>query len=157
MAVDAAEKQSAMLNWVCGVSFNLLPIPDGAYDAGDRQHLLGFYRGISFAAIPQSLNLLIKLGSVTLISTGALTPTSGLADEPWMFEGYFIVRSTGSSGTVMVSAEHDAAGNRGQLTNTGTKTIDDTVAETLQVAADWGAANAGNTITVQNLDLERLI
>lgn len=157
MAVDTAEKQSSMLNWVCGVSFNLLPIPDGAYDAGDRQHLLGLYRGIAFGAISETLALLLKLGSVTLITTEDFTPTTGLTDQPWKMEGYFIVRSTGSSGTVMVSAEYEAAGSSGQLANTSTKTIDDTSSAVYQVAADWGVANAGNSITVQNLDIEKAV
>ncbi len=51
MAIDTAAKQSSMLNMVCGLSFNLLPIPDGAYDDGDKQHLLGLYRGIAFFLI----------------------------------------------------------------------------------------------------------
>lgn len=51
MAIDTAAKQSSMLNMVCGPSFNLLPIPDGAYDDGDKQHLLGLYRGIAFLQI----------------------------------------------------------------------------------------------------------
>lgn len=51
MAIDTAAKQSSMLNMVCGLSFNLLPIPDGAYDNGDKQHLLGLYRGIAFLLV----------------------------------------------------------------------------------------------------------
>ena len=156
MAVDTPAKRSSMLNWACGLSFNLLPIPDGSYDAGDRQHLLGLYRGIAFGAISETLTLLLKLGSVTLISTGALTPTSGLTDKPWKMEGYFIVRSTGASGTVMASAEYDAVGSKGQLANAGTITIDDTTSAVYQVAAEWGVADAGNSVTVQNLVIEKV-
>ena len=121
------------------------------------QHLLGLYRGIAFGAISETLALLLKLGSVTLITTEDFTPTTGLTDQPWKMEGYFIVRSTGSSGTVMVSAEYEAAGSSGQLANTSTKTIDDTSSAVYQVAADWGVANAGNSITVQNLDIEKAV
>lgn len=55
MAIDTAAKQSSILNAVCGLSFNLLPIPDGAYDEGDKQHLLGLYRGIAFSSAGLSL------------------------------------------------------------------------------------------------------
>lgn len=55
MAIDTAAKQSSMLNMVCGLSFNLLPTPDGAYNERDRQHLLGLYRGIAFFG--EGLNL----------------------------------------------------------------------------------------------------
>ena len=50
MAIDTAAKQMSMLNFGDGSNIHVLPIPDGAYDSADWQHLLGLYSGIAFAA-----------------------------------------------------------------------------------------------------------
>lgn len=48
MAIDTAAKQMSMLNFGDGTNIYVLPIPDGAYDSADRQHLLDLYSGIAF-------------------------------------------------------------------------------------------------------------
>ena len=48
MAIDTAAKQMSMLNFWDGTNIHVLPIPDGAYDSADRQHLLDCYSGIAF-------------------------------------------------------------------------------------------------------------
>ena len=68
MAIDTAAKQMSMLNFWDGTNFHVLPIPDGAYDSADRQHLLDCYSGIAFAgAAPPSGPI---AGSLALTGVG---------------------------------------------------------------------------------------
>ena len=140
---------------VCGGSFNLLPIPDGAYDAGDRQHLLGFYRGITFAGA-NTLNLRIKFGTSVLMATGAITQPSGASDLPFEIQGFFVVRTIGNPATLVSSGRYDNGQTAGLLaaqqpTNLANTTIDNDI----QASAEWGTASADNSITAQNIIIER--
>ena len=57
MAVDTREKRFSMINFGDGANEHTLPEADaGAIEADDRQHLLGCYSGIAFAA-PSSDNV----------------------------------------------------------------------------------------------------
>lgn len=47
MAIDSRDKRFSMLG---GHRKRIMPNPDGDFaNVGDRQHLLGFYRGIQFS------------------------------------------------------------------------------------------------------------
>ena len=47
MAVDTAVKRYSMIAFRCGIGRRITPIPDSAFDADDRLHLMGLYQGIS--------------------------------------------------------------------------------------------------------------
>lgn len=50
MAVDTAQKRfSVMALDSAGPQLHTLPVPSGAFGAGQRQHLLDCYSGIAFA------------------------------------------------------------------------------------------------------------
>jgi hypothetical protein len=48
MAVDSRQKRMSIMNWG-NVWRSQWPIGDGAFDQGDRQHLLRMYSGILWA------------------------------------------------------------------------------------------------------------
>lgn len=112
----------------------------------------------SFSAKPapsSSLNLRISLGSVVLVASGAVVvPTTG-SNVPWEIEGEFVVRTIGASGTTTATGDHDNGQTSGLLANSGTLTIDTTSSADITVSAQWSTASASNTITVQNLEMER--
>lgn len=154
MAIDTAEKQMSMLNMVCGLSFCLLPIPDGAYDAGDRQHLLGMYRGITFSGA-NTLNMRIRIGGVPVVVSGAVAVPSGASNVPWRFEGLFVVRSIGVGGSVVGTGLYDLGLSKGLIANVFASTINTTIGADIEVSAQWGTKSPSNIITAQQLLIER--
>lgn len=155
MAVDSLDKRFSMLNFGDGNNLALLPDPSGSFGLDNRQQLLDCYGGISFAGSVVLLNLRIKFGSVVLLSSGLVaTPSSG-SDVPWEIEGAFVVRSIGASGTVVATGDHDNGQTAGLLANSGTVTVDSTVAAVIQASAEWSVADPGNSITAQNIEIQR--
>lgn len=51
MAIDTPAKRTSMLTFGRFWGPITLPIPNGAYDDADRQHLLACYSGIAFASV----------------------------------------------------------------------------------------------------------
>ena len=75
MAVDTAEKRFSMIEFGDG-SMGMMFQVDGAVDLDERQHLLGCYAGIAFAAIAVSPEIcwpltvaIVDSGATSLIST----------------------------------------------------------------------------------------
>ncbi len=54
---------------------------------------------------PGTINWIVKIGSVTIASTGALTPTVSMASRPWHMECVFTVRAVGSGTSANVFAQ----------------------------------------------------
>ncbi len=108
------------------------------------------------AASPVTLVLRIALGAVELLTTGALTPPSGATNVPWEMEGLLVVRSIGASGTIMATGRYDNGQSAGLLANAAAVTVDTTASADLQVTAQWGTADAANSLTVQNLTIEKV-
>jgi len=69
MAIDSVAKRASALR-AC-TPFLPLPVPDGTVGQGDRQHLLGFYSGISAEAAYGDYNLYVALGSLDDIDFSA--------------------------------------------------------------------------------------
>jgi len=112
--------------------------------------LLGFYYGGVAGANP-------------LATTGAITTGSGVTNVPWRLEVVTTVRSTGSSGTAMsqgfcLFGTSVSAASFLPVPNTAlaTTTIDTTSAKAITVGAQWGTANASNTVTCHGFYIESL-
>lgn len=112
--------------------------------------LLGFYYG--------------GVAGTALVTTGAVTTASGVTNVPWHMEAYLTVRSVGATGTVKVHGWCDLGTSVSAVShlpipataNTGTVTVDTTAAKLITVGAQWGTANASNTVTCQHHYVESL-
>lgn len=116
-------------------------------NTGTPTLLLGFYYG--------------GVAGTALAATTAFTTTTGATNWPWTLWLKGHVRSLGSSGTIMVQGEVRfptslTAWTIRPIPETAlaTVTIDTTAAKSLTVGAQWGTANASNTLTCHELTCE---
>jgi len=110
-----------------------------------------------------TLTIRLKIGSLVINTTGIdITPGSNQTDVGFQFTGQIQCRTSGVSGTV---ASHllcvfNGAGASAATTfcdsSNGTNTIDTTIANTIQMSAQWATSNANNTITIEQVTMEIL-
>ena len=98
-------------------------------------------------------------GGVALAATAAITCGSGVTNLTWsaMFE--VVVRSIGTSGTVMAIGNVTGVGSSiafAPASAPAVATIDTTAAKTLDLCATWSASSASNTITCHSFLVEAL-
>ncbi len=102
-----------------------------------------------------NLTLRIKLNdtsaSQAIGTIGGATPGSGVTDRMVYAEAAFVVRSTGSSGTVQgyQAQQHGTSltHGRGQITLNLTNPI------TVEVTAQWSASSSSNTVTLEGFEV----
>lgn len=128
-----------------------LTVPANGFQVGDS--FLAVITGHISAANNDTLTLRIKTGSVVLATTGAIT-TATATGKHYKLEVLFTVRAVGVSGVAkivsggMFSYTKNAS-NAFEGTNFSTETstgFDTTVSNTLTITAQWGSANAANSI-----------
>lgn len=122
-----------------------------------RCRLSGF---ISDTGTP-TLNIKVKLGSVTLAQTTAIALAGTVTNNVWELVFDLAVRTVGATGTMIGQGRfwYDNTTQTGAhwgLPMTAAATIDTTVANSLDVTATWGAADVANTITCTNVLMEVL-
>lgn len=117
-------------------------------------------RGIySTANSSQTLRIKVKLNAIVLADTGVQTLPSH-TDKYWQLDVLVNCATTGTSGTFYTSGTFDIDDPNQEsfdthpLFNTGTVTVNTTAIQTLDVTAQWGAANANNKFTVQVFEVE---
>lgn len=97
----------------------------------------------------------IKLGSTTIIDSGAVTVTSLTGTEKWSLSGFLTCRTTGASGTIEATTDFEYETSVGsspieKFNIAGASTTFDTTASgALDLTWTWGTASASNTITSQ--------
>ena len=101
----------------------------------------------------------IKIGGVTLVTSGPVALPSGLTNAFVETIFTFTVRSVGATGTVrgqghtkLVSGALGTTYNR-QLTMTSDATIDFTTGNEIDITYEWGTASASNTLTITNASI----
>jgi hypothetical protein len=94
-------------------------------------------------------NFRVKLGSVTICTSGGIFHTAGTTSRYFEIEVEFTCRTTGASGTVIAQGEYrDKNADIASLDNGGsTATIDMTTNQTLDLTLQWSQAAANNTAT----------
>lgn len=139
-----------------------LTIPANGFAVGDA--FVAYFSGTMSCLNNEDLRILISTTSgVTLADTGFmnLPATTG---QDWELHINFIVRQIGAAGTAAIKTtgrffyNKDASNtpeNIGFRTLNNT-TFNTTVSNTLQVTAQWGAADAGNTIQSDIFNLYRI-
>ena len=91
------------------------------------------------------------LGTLVVTSTAA-----AVTNAPFALELLLTCRTTGGSGTVWVNINGHLNNVSKAATATAVTTVDTTVAENILATADWSAADAGNTITCEQVALNLL-
>jgi hypothetical protein len=111
--------------------------------------LLGFYYG--------------GVAGTALAATGATTTTTGATSWPWILEWEGVVRTVGSSGTIMGNGKLFLGTSLTVFapipipaTAIATVTIDTTTAKAITVGAQWGTNSASNTTTCTKLIVESI-
>lgn len=108
--------------------------------------LIGFYIG--------------GVAGAALCATSAITTPSAVTNQTWRATAEARVRTVGTSGTVLGIGVTEnistTATNMMPATAPGTATWDTTAAKSLTVGAQWGTANASNTITLHHFVVELL-
>lgn len=135
-------------------------IPAGTLGAGDVVvvRLTGLY---GTNAVPPTLTLKLKLGSTTMLSSGALTTVGAITAGGWTSDAHFVCQTAGASGTIEAQAfaEFSTAATTAltvNIKNSAAITVDTTVDEALTVTAQWGTSDAANTITLREMIVEIL-
>lgn len=107
-----------------------------------------------------TLTLRLKLGSVVLAATPALTLTASQSGKRWRLEATVTVRSLGAAGTADVQGEamlfNATTHVFGDMSNAAVKTVDTTAQQSLGVSAQFSAGGASETITLKQLQVEVL-
>jgi predicted RecA/RadA family phage recombinase len=139
-----------------GSGVGTLTLPANFFVAGKSVRLTawGYHSSVSTPTI----NVRFKLGSTTIVSTGAVNSGNG-TNNGWLVDVVLTCRTTGGSGTVIaqgIFTENHALGGRHDMESTGTTTINTTTSQAITLTAQWGTASASNTISCTNLILEVL-
>lgn len=128
-----------------------LSVPANGFKKGDAYHTI--LTGHISAVNNNTLEIRVKAGSVVLADTGVIT-LAGATDKDWELEIYFSINEVGTTNTASIStggnfnytkdASSAIEGTIFSLINSSS--FDTTITNTLEITAQWGAANAGNSI-----------
>jgi len=117
--------------------------------------------GVFSTTATPTLSLGFYLGGVAgaaLLTTGAITTGTTLTNVPWWLQAHVVIRATGATGSAKSRGRCEFGTAVGAINHlpmpatadTSTVTIDTTTAKQFTVGAQWGTANASNTITCQH-------
>jgi len=128
-----------------------LTVPANGFKVGDSFHaiLTGYISSVN----NHTLRIRIKTDGIVLADTGVIT-MAGATNKHWKLEIYFTVRTLGASGVASIATGGTFmytknASTNFEGTNFSTETttgFDTTISNTLSITAQWGTANAGDSI-----------
>lgn len=128
-----------------------LSVPANGFKKGDAYHAI--LTGHISAVNNNTLEIRVKAGSTVLADTGVVT-LAGATNKDWELEIYFSINEVGAAGTANIGTggnfnyTKDAGGAiEGTIFSfINSSSFDTTITNTLEITAQWGAANAGNSI-----------
>lgn len=130
-------------------------IPANMLKIGSRLHVrMGGFVGASNGF--DTLLLRLRLGSVILVTTAAVDTS---ANDIWAFDAVVVMRATGAlaSGILLANYQNpDAPNATPRLTHRANILLNTTIANTLRASALWSAANAGNTVRQDMMNVRLL-
>lgn len=155
---DATHANSTTETTIVGVGNGKMSIPANTLAVGDRFRLRARgYIGTHSTAGTLAINATV--GGSSVATTGGATATNSLSNVAWECEVEFTVRSIGATGTVVAGGFYrvdDGSAIVEGMPKTTATTVDTTGALAVDLTADWGTANAANTITCQQVIFEKL-
>jgi len=156
--VSTADKTIAnttVADTIVGTGKGSLTVAGNSVAVGD---CFNFRAGGIFSALANpTLQLLLKFGTLTIGDSGAVV-ISNVTDAHWVLEGTATFRSIGATGTVSVEGGFTtSAGDHFEFVNLAPVIVDTTQDNAGDITAQWGTANAGNTITGQNVSIMKVL
>jgi len=144
---------------VLGAGIGTLTLPVNFFVIGKtiRVRAMGIF---SDTGTP-NITMTYKLGSTTIMSTGAVALAGTISNNSWMAEGLITCRTVGATGTVFGQGyfEYDEsthAGTRLGMAATAAVTVDTTSTLAVNLTVTWGTNSASNTMSCTNFILEVL-
>jgi hypothetical protein len=137
-----------------------LTVPANGFKKGDAFHTI--LTGDISAVNNNTLQIRIKADGVVLADTGIIT-LAGTTNKDWELEIYFSINEVGAAGVASIAT----GGNFNYIKDAGgalegtvfsfinNTTFDTTISNTLEITAQWGAANVGNSISSQICTLNK--
>jgi len=116
-------------------------------------------RGIIGDTGTPTLQIRFKIGGVTVGDTGAVALTTIAGNHGIVIDGEFTYRTLGNPGTILGNGNIFISSptiNDLDTTKTAADNINTTVNNVIDVTAQWGTANAANTLTITNCVIEFL-
>lgn len=138
-----------------------LSVPANFFKVGDS--FLASMSGIISSANNETLRIKVKSGSVILGDTGLITmPTT--TSKHFDLRIFFTIRTIGAAATASIavsgqftySKDASNAFEGADFSTVNTTTFDTTIANTLDITAQWGSANATNNIYSQLFILNKI-
>lgn len=115
--------------------------------------IVGYYS----TTLTPTIQFKFKLGSTTILDSGAITTANSVSNQQVRFRGVLTCRSTGGSGAVFAQGEVIIAGLSTPLvtvTNTAATTVDTTGTLAMDITAQWGSLSLSDSITATNATIE---
>ena len=139
-----------------------LTVPANAFSVGDSfRAMMG---GMMDAANNETIRIRVKAGSIVLLDSGFQNLGSSVIDDVWSLNIDFTIRQIGAAGVaslVSIGSFHYLKTNNASVQGFGFNTInnttfDTTVSNTLDITAEWGTNNAGNSIYSDTFVLNKI-
>ena len=149
---------NTVANTVANTQFaSAYQIPANTLQVGDVIFVRAWGVYGTVAAAP-TLTLAVRLQLNVAVTTGAITTVAPLTNVGWMLEAQLHITSLGAGGTVEAQGytSLSTAATTVQavhMPNTAALALNTTVVRSLNIAAQWGTANAANTITLRNFSV----
>jgi len=152
---DATVANTTVETTIIGTSEGSLTVARNSVAVGDCfQFRAG---GIFSAQANPTLRLKLMFGTLFIGDTTAIV-VSNITNGHWVLEGTATFRSIGATGTVSVEGGFTtSAGDHFGFTFLVPTIVDTTQNNQLDITIQWGTANAGNTITGQNVSIIKVL
>jgi hypothetical protein len=129
-----------------------LSVPANGFQVGDSFRAV--MAGIMTVANGQTLRIKVKAGSLILLDSGAQSIINNITNDVFSLNVDFTIRQIGAAGVasiVSLGAFHYTKTNNGTVegfsfNTVNSTTFDTTISNTLDITAQWGSNNAGNSI-----------
>jgi hypothetical protein len=129
-----------------------LSVPANGFQVGHSYRAV--FGGVMNAANNQSIRIRVKAGAITLLDSGLQNLGSSIVNDIWTLNVDFTIRQVGTAGVasiVSLGSFHYTKTNNASVQGfafnvVNNTTFNTTIANTLDVTAQWGAASTGNNI-----------
>lgn len=146
--ITGTDVESSLINGGVGT----LSVPANGFQVGDSFRAVT--SGLMTVANGQTLRLKVKAGSLILLDSGVQTIINNITDDVFTLNIDFTIRQIGAAGVASIAslgAFHYTKTNNGTVEGfsfyaVNNTTFDTTISNTLDITAQWGSTNVGNSI-----------
>lgn len=138
-----------------------LTVPANGFSVGDA--FIAYFSGIVSSRNNDTITITVKSSGVTLASTGVITMPA-TTNKNYEIYINFAIRSLGAAGVAAIATSGSFTFNKNASNSpdsigfslVNSTTFDTTIANTLNVLAQWGTANPGNSIETEIFNLYKI-